>query len=904
MSNRKKLIVMAGGAGFDLLASARILMLYNQDAILLMPKRLAQNAWEYAKRQFWFKPVPLRNIFWNDIDEILMLGISAANDNIELISILGGKNINIVSWSSISPRLPFHVEHIHCLSQSLTSFLYLTNFSEVSPQSSVCDLPANLEKIHSADKHSGRINFSQYDLTLFLIAVTEKTWCGMSSKATDIDHEALFKLRKSCPNNKTVASTVFLPFREGQKGLFKDIMSSVEDTEIKGHPLMMSIVSSPGNIQDVSPVLCAAWSQLDPFMIILAIVGTTQCRIWARSRIRKVNLKKVFRNHPFQISEGWIHFSIYETDVKEIKKTLLNEMFEGITQDDTASHIMTAFPITVESSDSVAQTLELMLKYHLMGLIVTEEARYCGIITRRDLDRAVQMNLMDSPIKPFIPDDYPFVSPETPLSMIRSLMIIKNISRIAVVDNQMPAGIITSRDIIRLTEEPYPYTHRFMADHKNILNPSPADVEKLFRKIAPVSLLTLLKKIGETAQNVGFKTFLVGGFVRDLLLELPNHDLDVVIIGDAMMFSEKLKTDLNAEIHIHERFGTASLVHNDLRIDFTTARIEHYSKVGALPEVQMSGIANDLARRDFTINSMALSLHPDDFFKLFDYFGGLNDLQRKKIRILNTLSFFEDPTRIFRALRFASRLHFELSSDTRNAFELALSRNALETLSKKRIASEIAKCFSERFSARVLEKIFMYGIIKSFHPGLKKFGDLPERFCLLKGIIRRFSVFGEPIVPEAVYWTGLLFPLPVKDADNLMKESCIHSTVRKITASVLSSINEVTAALAKISADDSWSLYKLLSPLPIEAYIALTAFTLDKCGIRKIFRFITLHRKLKPSISGTDLIKLGFTQGPVIKNTLDEITREIVLNNIKNRNQELDYAKRKYEIFSVNKCKG
>ncbi|MBF0547456.1 MAG: CBS domain-containing protein [Candidatus Riflebacteria bacterium] len=862
------LIGLPHGGDFDLLAAARLLLIQDNRSFLLMPKRVASNAWEYAKRQEWFRPIFLQKVNWELIEKVSLLGVSVQQNNPELISVLSGKNLPVVCYSQVPPRFPFPVEHEQYNSQSITSFLLKMNFKSI-------------------------IGFSQDDLALFLIAITEKTWAGLSSKSTEIDNEILFNLRKKGVPGKVVANNILLPFREGLKGLLKDILFCTEDLEIKGRSVMMSIVKSPGNIQDVYPVLEAVWARQDPSFMIVAIAGTSKTRVWARTRISKFDLNRVFQNQSISFQTEWLTFIISEIEISEIREKLLSELQSGIQGDLLASSIMTASPISVEISTNVETTLETMLRYHLMGLVVTEGGKYVGTITRRDLDRAIQMKVMDSDIRPFVPVEHPFVGPETSLGLIRNIMINGNISRIPVVEDDKPIGIITARDVLRHTEDPYPHQSHFQAATKNFDHPDSLFVERLFRKTAPISLLSLLKQIGEIAKTCGLKAFLVGGYVRDLFLELPNSDLDVVLTGDALVFASKLQAEMKAEIKLYERFGTACLKFGSQKIDFSSARIEHYSEVGALPLVVKSGIANDLARRDFTINAMAISLDPENFFSFFDYFGGLTDLNNKKIRVLHALSFFEDPTRIFRAIRFSTRFHFDFSDDTRKALDLALSRQVVAALSKKRIAAEILRCFNEQMSVRIFERLFYSGLIKFLHPELKKFSELPERFGLLRGIIRRFSVIGEKINSEAVNWVGLLSPLQVDEADKTMKEAGIDSQVRKIAAFCIFSLGTIPGLLSKTNFVDDWGLFKLLSPLSLEAIISLVAFSLDKGESRKVFKFLEKLRNIKPLIGGHELVDIGFEEGPRIRDVLGEIKREKVLGNLLTREQELDYARRK-----------
>ena len=169
-------------------------------------------------------------------------------------------------------------------------------------------------------------------------------------------------------------------------------------------------------------------------------------------------------------------------------------------------------------------------------------------------------------------------------------------------------------------------------------------------------MIQLLQSIGEVADKLDFNAFAVGGFVRDLLMKKTNLDLDIVIEGDGIAFAKALAAHLGGRYRTHERFKTAVvLMPDDFKIDIATARLEYYEYPAAMPMVELSSIKLDLYRRDFTINAMAIQLNQEHFGTLIDFFNSQNDLKQKSIKVLHNLSFVEDPSRIFRAVRFEKR---------------------------------------------------------------------------------------------------------------------------------------------------------------------------------------------------------------------------------------------------------
>ena len=235
--------------------------------------------------------------------------------------------------------------------------------------------------------------------------------------------------------------------------------------------------------------------------------------------------------------------------------------------------------------------------------------------------------------------------------------------------------------------------------------------ECLKEKLSP-TLQGVLREAGDLAVEIGFKAYVVGGMVRDLLLGLQTIDVDIVVEGQGIHFARKLADRLQAKVRCHERFGTATLTLPDqLRVDIATARTEFYERPAALPRVTPGSIRDDMFRRDFTINTLAASLIPGEFGRVLDDFGGVRDLRERHIRVLHEESFIDDPTRIFRAVRFEKRLDFRIVRSTEQWIVDALSRSILEVLEDYRIATELRLILEERDPAGPLRRLSELGII-------------------------------------------------------------------------------------------------------------------------------------------------------------------------------------------------
>jgi tRNA nucleotidyltransferase (CCA-adding enzyme) len=403
---------------------------------------------------------------------------------------------------------------------------------------------------------------------------------------------------------------------------------------------------------------------------------------------------------------------------------------------------------------------------------------------------------------------------------------------------------------------------------------------KIERELTP-PITALLKVVGEIAHRRGEDLYLVGGVVRDLLLERPNHDLDLVVDGDAIQLAHKVTSAIPGKITVHDRFGTAKIQYPDLSFDLTTARAEHYRRPGALPTVRPGTIRDDLFRRDFTINAMAIRLTPPGYGELLDLYGGLDDLENKLVRILHDKSFADDATRIWRALRYEQRLNFQMEDGTLSL----LKRNIpmLSTISGDRIRYELECVFIEAEPEKVLRRAAELEVLQRLHPNLTGNDGLEEAF-------QRARELNEPKPPAfALYLALLARNLSLREAEQLSD----YLRLPKPTAqTVRDSINlkSLLPELKKVELKPS-RVYQLLSG---HTPTALTAISLTAPPEAKahIDRFLARYRYVRPALNGNDLIALGITPGPRIKETLARLRAARLDGEAAGKQQELSLVKR------------
>ena len=347
--------------------------------------------------------------------------------------------------------------------------------------------------------------------------------------------------------------------------------------------------------------------------------------------------------------------------------------------------------------------------------------------------------------------------------------------------------------------------------------------------------------------------YLVGGAVRDMLLGRAPDDLDLVVEGDAPRLASEAAKEMGGEVLAHSRFGTATLKVNDLRFDLATARSETYPRPGVLPEVQASTLRQDLARRDFSINAMAIALSGEDVGRMVDPLGGEEDLWARLVRVLHDRSFIEDPTRVFRAIRYEQRLGFRLEENTLRLMQEALRRGCLATVTGDRLRHELELMLKEPEPMRALMRARELEVFWRLYPALSDVPYLP----LLKG-----KPVDEPLVYLAALSYGLNHVRRFGFIYRLNMPSCWE---RVVTDAVTMRCHELALQRRNMPPAELCRLLDPLSPVSLQAGVLLANEGPVKENLE---RYVNELRDVKPLLNGDDLLLLGVPEGPLVGEVL------------------------------------
>lgn len=618
-----------------------------------------------------------------------------------------------------------------------------------------------------------------------------------------------------------------------------------------------------------------------------------------RSRIEGTNL-----NELLQPLGGGGHSQAAAVRLRDVNPTqileqLVNQLKEQIPQPLTARELMSSPVRTIRPQTTISEAQRILLRYGHSGLsVVDENDQLVGVISRRDIDLALHHGFGHAPVKGYMTKNLKTITPQTPLPDIQWLMVTYDIGRLPVLENEQLVGIVTRTDVLR-------QLHQQETEFDSCPIPSPDStppisreaIRNLRERLVP-PLKELLSKAAQEAKERGWHLYLVGGAVRDLLLSDGSDnvflkDIDLVVdgfhrsadTGAGVILAQALqKIYPNVRLDVHGAFQTAALLwHNDpilgsLWIDIATARTEFYPYPAANPEVEASSIRQDLYRRDFTINALAVRLTSDVgwAFPLMDFFGGLLDLRSRQIRVLHANSFIEDPTRIYRAVRFAVRLGFEIEPQTEayiryalesGVYERSMKANAKAPALQTRLKAELKHILQAPYWEKALQLLASLGALRCLHFTLKLDEKLWWQVRLVDRWLRRFDpeqtlehwqirleVLIAYLAPEERAGVATNLQLPSDSIERLQQLAQIQeSVVEFLSVSGLKS--EVVRLLRQ---------YKLPT-------LILLAVKSPRAVRRKIWEYFSILTDVQLPINGNDLKQLGYKPGPQYRQILDAL---------------------------------
>lgn len=626
------------------------------------------------------------------------------------------------------------------------------------------------------------------------------------------------------------------------------------------------------------------------FRVAIAVVRMPErLQVVARSRVAEIDVGAVMvrlggGGHPQAAAAGFRDLSV-EAALERVRQALEAEVRTPLR----AVDVMSGPVRSAALSSTMQEAGEEMARWGHGGLPVMDGERLAGLVTRKDVDKALRHGLGHAPVTGFMARDVVTVPPETDLSSLEHLLASRGIGRVPVVEGQRIVGIVTRKDVLRAEHGDAYLDRHAPTPHPEATARFLASIDSLLPREAREALTTL----GEVAVERGVRAHVVGGFVRDMLVGRRNLDIDVVVEGDGVEFAETVAARLGLRAKVHRRFGTAVLPFSrDFHVDVTTARTEYYQRPGALPTVERSTLRQDLFRRDFTINAMAACLDPDCFGAIADPFGGLRDLETGTLRVLHALSFVDDPTRVLRAARFEQRYRFSMDADTEGLARRAVEMDMLAEVSGARIREELLDIFAEAAPATVFSRLETLGALPELLPrGVSAAGAAPALFASEDALLALDGAFARP--PRRV--TTLVATVAGLGSRQAAERWLRHFRFGREYLPAAVELAEkgpvLVRELESHRAMRNSRLYRLLDGVPAES-IAVVWSRGEARARERIGHFLREVARMRPAVTGADLIAMGATPSEAFSAILARARDDRLDGRVVGRDAELENARR------------
>ncbi|MEN3185567.1 MAG: CBS domain-containing protein [Atribacterota bacterium] len=726
---------------------------------------------------------------------------------------------------------------------------------------------------------------SPLEATLLLIGVYEDTGFFTFPTTTANDFRASSFLLTQGAMVSYVPRFTRVPLTTEQREALQKMIQSLSLKEIGGIPIHFCQVKFLEYVDGVS-LLVHKLMDLEEIEVLFALFEMeNKVYVIARSRLEDVNLTEIIGRMGGGGHRSAASVAFKGKSLKEVKEEILKVLEQSLSFI-KAKDVMSQPVKVIAPEQSVEEAFLTMIRFGFAGLpVVDATGKLVGMIARRDVEKAMYHGLKNAPVKSFMSTHLVKVNPEDSVFRVRNLMVERDIGRIPVVQGDTILGIITRSDVLRVFHERENAVLQKLTRH-NL-------AEKLYLHFDK-DTLGLLNAIGTLAKRMGVKIYLVGGVVRDIILGYPNYDLDLVVEGDAIEFTQNLQGLFPGKVVSYPPFGTAIFFLRDgKRIDFASARHEFYLYPGAPPQVEYSNLRRDLFRRDFTVNAMAISIHPDNWGELFDFFGGLKDLEAGILRVLHPLSFVEDPARSIRAVRFEQKYAFRIEPFTMSLLKQTIREGLLGKIKPDRLKEEIQLILRLPGFYRYLFRLYQLDMFPTIFPGCFWKREYEEVYGRLQEIVDDFAGYEIDLflLKLSPIWGDMVPELLPKLRE---KMSLSKKRVHKIS-SYLEKKGIFERGIQDLYLPNS-RIYLLCSEIPPEfLFLSLAKFYDVPLVRERIIHYLQVWQTVEPLLSGNALREMNIEEGPVYAKILQELKLAKIDGKIKNREEEENFVRSFWE---------
>ncbi|HML21060.1 MAG TPA: CBS domain-containing protein [Aggregatilinea sp.] len=568
--------------------------------------------------------------------------------------------------------------------------------------------------------HARNIRLESVEATLLMLGIYEDTGSLLYGTTTPRDIRCAGWLLERGADLDAVRDFLQHPLVTEQRVLYEALIEHAEIHTVNGHAVVIACAKTHTPVDEIATLAHKLRELFDPGAVFVLVALDGDIQLVARGTTDDIDVSRIATHFGGGGHSRAAAALIRARELSGVREELLSLLPQIVTASVRVSALMSLGAQTIDAGERVENAASRMQRTGYEGFPVLERGKLAGLLTRRAVDRAMSHGMGRQAVRHIMEAGQITVRAEDSIEVLQQRMMRSGWGQIPVVDDRNKLiGIVTRTDLIKMWG-------RHPDDQRR------TQIVKKLREALPGGLWTLVEVIAQQAQDRHVGLYVVGGFVRDLLLDQPNVDIDFVVEGDAIELVHSIQQAYGGDMRSHAQFGTAKWLPDEAvaaqlnveyssadwpaSIDFVSARMEYYEEPTALPTVQRSSIKPDLYRRDFTINTLAIRLAPEPFGDLLDFYGGEQDLRDGVIRVLHSLSFIDDPTRMMRAVRLEQRLGFTIEARTAELIHGALP--LLDRVSGDRIRHELALILAEAEPLRALARLERLDILAQIHPDL------------------------------------------------------------------------------------------------------------------------------------------------------------------------------------------
>jgi tRNA nucleotidyltransferase (CCA-adding enzyme) len=710
---------------------------------------------------------------------------------------------------------------------------------------------------------------TQLEATAFALGIHEDTGSLTYATTTQRDVDALSWCLRHGARQDLVSEYLHTPLAGAERELLNRLMEQLEPVSSGGEEVLFAALSWPEYVDGVSNLAHKIVDLTDARALALLVEMDERVFVVVRSRTPTIDAATVAAafgggGHAQAAS------AISRLELDAAQERLLDELRQAGSGGRLARDVMSTPARSVEPDSSVREAMMLCQRHGQSGVFVVDGGRLVGGVSREDLDKAIGHGLSHAPVRGVMSSDVVTAHEDTTLQELRGLVAAAEDGRVGVLSDGALVGVVSRADLLRELEGP---SSRPRAPEASI-------AEELSSSARLQEIVDAVGSLGELSEGV----YLVGGSVRDILLGEESFDVDIAVEGDAIAFAYALSKVLGGRATPHEKFGTAIVSYGDgERIDVVTTRTEFYDAPGALPTVERAGLREDLFRRDFTINAMAASLVAGDLGRLVDPFGGRVDLEAGVVRVLHNLSFIDDPTRIFRGIRYESRYGFRFDEHSARLVRACIEMGLVGDLSSSRLRDELVALLEDSAAGDGIRRLGELGADRAIHQHLRGDDEAAGRFA------RAVALRGELGVEIPGWRIGLAVLARELSSDEAYDWLARLKIRRRDADRIVGAVTVAPRIVERMRTEslDPAEVVALADPFAPDAPIMALAIE-DRVELRDYFARL---RDVRLEIGGQDLIAMGLSESPLIGDILGEIRKRKLNGELDGREAELAAAR-------------